>query len=192
MVNILVTDQSYLVASGLASLLYQIKEVNEVKVADNGKDCLNIIEHFDPQIIFINTASFTTEEYDTFKQRVKNDVVIQYLFYSMIPDDVIDNQLSVVQSKAALMDKLQKVIENACRDLRDDDQTEELSPREKSILKCVALGLTNKEIAEKEFISTHTVISHRKNITRKLGIKTVSGLTVYAIINNIINMNDIR
>ena len=57
--------------------------------------------------------------------------------------------------------------------------------------KKLLLEKTNKEVANELFISTHTVISHRKNITRKLGIKTVSGLTVYAILNQIISMEDI-
>lgn len=71
-------------------------------------------------------------------------------------------------------------------------KTTELSGRETGILTAVAQGLTNQEIAEKLFISTHTVISHRKNITRKLGIKTVAGLTVYAILNNLIDVTDVR
>jgi len=52
--------------------------------------------------------------------------------------------------------------------------------------------LTSKEIAEKLFLSAHTVITHRKNITTKLGIKTISGLTVYAILNNIISIGDLE
>lgn len=67
-----------------------------------------------------------------------------------------------------------------------------ISEREKNILQMVAKGCTNKEIADKLFISLHTVITHRKNITRKLGIKTVSGLTVYAILNNIIELKEIE
>jgi two-component system, NarL family, response regulator NreC len=59
-------------------------------------------------------------------------------------------------------------------------------------VKFVALGLTNKEIADKLYISAHTVITHRKNITRKLGIKTVSGLTIYAIMNNLIALEEIK
>jgi DNA-binding CsgD family transcriptional regulator len=62
-----------------------------------------------------------------------------------------------------------------------------ISEREKDILTQVALGLSNKEIAEKLFISINTVITHRKNITEKLGIKTIAGLTIYAILNNYIN-----
>lgn len=63
---------------------------------------------------------------------------------------------------------------------------------EKNILKHIALGLTNKEIADKLFISIHTVVTHRKNITQKLGIKSVSGLTVYAILNNLIEMDEVK
>lgn len=63
----------------------------------------------------------------------------------------------------------------------------ELTIREREVLKQVASGHTNKDIATNLFISLHTVISHRKNITEKLGIKSISGLTVYAIMNNIID-----
>lgn len=67
----------------------------------------------------------------------------------------------------------------------------DLSEREKDVLAQVALGFTNKEIADKLFISIHTVISHRKNITEKLGIKSISGLTVYAILNKLIDTENI-
>jgi regulator of cell morphogenesis and NO signaling len=72
------------------------------------------------------------------------------------------------------------------------DKGEELSSREKEILVCVAKGMLNKEIADAENISIHTVITHRKNITRKTGIKTVAGLTVYALLNNLIDINTIE
>jgi DNA-binding CsgD family transcriptional regulator len=61
-----------------------------------------------------------------------------------------------------------------------------LSDRETEVLKEVARGLANKEIADKLYISINTVITHRKNITEKLGVKTVSALTVYALMNNLI------
>jgi len=67
-----------------------------------------------------------------------------------------------------------------------------LSPREKTIVRLVSLGYTNKQIAEELFLSAHTVITHRKNIGHKLGIKSVSGLTVYAIVNNIITIEEVN
>ena len=71
-------------------------------------------------------------------------------------------------------------------------ESQELSAREKEILVCVAKGMLNKEIADLFSISIYTVISHRKNITRKTGIKTVAGLTVYALLNNLIDANSIE
>ncbi len=67
-----------------------------------------------------------------------------------------------------------------------------LSEREHDILKHVAFGYTNQEIADKLFLSVHTVTTHRKNITRKLGIKTVSGLTVYALMNKLILPSEVE
>ncbi|MDR1416133.1 MAG: helix-turn-helix transcriptional regulator [Prevotellaceae bacterium] len=67
----------------------------------------------------------------------------------------------------------------------------ELSEREREVLAKVAQGAINKEIADSLNISLNTVITHRKNITAKLGIKTISGLTVYAILNGIISNSDL-
>lgn len=67
----------------------------------------------------------------------------------------------------------------------------ELSAREIEVLTLITKGLINKEIADKLHISLTTVISHRKNITEKLGIKSVSGLTVYAVMNGYIEADRI-
>jgi DNA-binding CsgD family transcriptional regulator len=67
-----------------------------------------------------------------------------------------------------------------------------LSNRETDVLKKVALGYSNKEIAEGLHISINTVITHRKNITEKLGIKTIAGLTVYAMMNRLISPEHFR
>jgi DNA-binding NarL/FixJ family response regulator len=86
--------------------------------------------------------------------------------------------------------QLQKLVAHCWENTRKQPKTtesEELTAREKDVLTLVALGHSNKIIAEKLFISIHTVISHRKNITDKTGIKSISGLTVYAILNNLID-----
>lgn len=70
-------------------------------------------------------------------------------------------------------------------------QTEELSDREKDILVQIVKGLSNKEIADVLFISPHTVITHRKNITRKLNIHSTAGLTIYAIVNKLVDINSL-
>lgn len=66
-----------------------------------------------------------------------------------------------------------------------------LTPRETEVLKEVARGRLNKEIADRLNISLTTVISHRKNLTEKLGVKTVSGLTIYAVMHGLLGIDDI-
>ena len=71
-------------------------------------------------------------------------------------------------------------------------ESEELSDRERDVLVQVVRGLSNKEIADVLCISMHTVISHRKNITRKLNIHSTAGLTIYAIVNKLVDLNSLE
>ncbi|MCF8370095.1 MAG: LuxR C-terminal-related transcriptional regulator [Bacteroidales bacterium] len=105
--------------------------------------------------------------------------------------DGFKNHLSLFASKSDVQELVHSILKNPNTETTFDHEGEELSLREKDVLKLVALGHTNKEIAEALFISIHTVISHRKNITEKLGIKSISGLTVYAILNHIIDTSTI-
>lgn len=70
-------------------------------------------------------------------------------------------------------------------------ETEELSEREQDVLIQIVKGLSNKEIADTLCISVHTVITHRKNITRKLNIHSTAGLTIYAIVHKLVNINSL-
>jgi DNA-binding NarL/FixJ family response regulator len=94
------------------------------------------------------------------------------------------------EDKESIMGKIRDLL-----DSQDHSQNEraniKLSPRETTIVRMVSMGLTNRQIAEKLFLSTHTVMTHRKNISSKLGIKSVSGLTIYAIVNNIITLEEV-
>lgn len=71
--------------------------------------------------------------------------------------------------------------------IRSVERCETVSEREKDIIVCLVQGMSNKEIAEHLFISVNTVITHRRNIARKLQIHSVAGLTIYAIANNLID-----
>jgi len=75
---------------------------------------------------------------------------------------------------------------------RKQPETEELSERERDVLIQVVRGLSNKEIADVLCISMHTVVSHRKHITRKLNIHSTAGLTVYAIVNHLVDINNLE
>lgn len=73
-----------------------------------------------------------------------------------------------------------------------NQETEALSERERDVLIQVVNGLSNKEIADRLFISIHTVMTHRKNITRKLNIHSTAGLTIYAIVNKLISIDNLK
>ena len=75
---------------------------------------------------------------------------------------------------------------------QNDVSDEVLSDREKDVIVDVAQGMTNKEIADHLCISTNTVITHRRNIARKLQIHSPAGLTIYAIVNNLVDISSVK
>lgn len=115
-------------------------------------------------------------------------------FPSIFLDEETERQYDAViglyDSPAEVIHKLRNAVSTVKESPASDGN--ELSAREKDILICVAKGLINKEIADLFNISIHTVISHRRNITRKTGIKTVAGLTVYALLNNLIDASSVE
>ena len=97
--------------------------------------------------------------------------------------NLIEDVLLVPQVKKmeeALQKKSQKRVED-----------ETLSERERDVLVHIVRGLTNKEIAAKMFLSVHTVNTHRKNIMNKLKIHSPAGLTIYAIVNKLVEIEDL-
>lgn len=76
--------------------------------------------------------------------------------------------------------------------VREEPPANELSEREKDVVRAVAKGLSNKEIAERLCLSVHTVTTHRRNISAKLDIHSAPGLTIYAIIHNLLSIDEIQ
>ena len=72
------------------------------------------------------------------------------------------------------------------------DGTEALGEREKDVIVALVQGMTNKEIADHLCISVNTVITHRRNIARKLQIHSPAGLTIYAIVNNLVDITSVK
>ena len=83
-------------------------------------------------------------------------------------------------------------VERLAADGTVEVRQEPLSAREREIIVCVVKGLTNKEIADELCISTHTVITHRRNIASKLQIHSAAGLTIYAIVNKLVELSEIK
>ncbi|MDA3854290.1 MAG: LuxR C-terminal-related transcriptional regulator [Bacteroidales bacterium] len=123
---------------------------------------------------------------------VENGTYEEELFTAIATDPVMKFERNHNSLESNLSDLKNLIIRHlpplVCRELCQKLLTE----REIEVLCKVAQGKANKEIADKLFISINTVITHRKNITEKLGIKTIAGLTVYAIMNGIINPEEVK
>ncbi len=191
MVRILLAEPSYLVRKGLATILGELKAVTHTEEIAGLDDLADALKSSVPNLILINTTISCLSEADAIIKKHATDAKVISIYNTPLPDDGNETTLSVFDSKSILLNKIRNQVKNVQQSVNQQENSEDLSDREKDVLKKVALGKTNKEVANELFISTHTVISHRKNITRKLGIKTVSGLTVYAILNNLIKLDDI-
>ena len=100
-----------------------------------------------------------------------------------------DAVLPITTSMQQLNELLDKFV---APEEKPQSDSQDLTAREREILVCVVKGMTNKKIAEHLFLSQHTVITHRRNIGQKLQIKSPSALTLYAMINNLVQPSDIN
>lgn len=191
MVKILVAEPSYLIRKGILTILNELKAVTKVEEASNLDELQEALENTIPHILLVNTTISSIPKGDRIIKKYLLEMDVMSIFNTPLPDQVNEKSISIFDSKAILLNKLRDQVKNNQKSVKQHDTSDDLTDREKDVLQKVALGKTNKEVANDLFISTHTVISHRKNITRKLGIKTVSGLTVYAILNQLIKLEDI-
>lgn len=196
-VTFIVAEQSYLIRKGIVSIINRIEHASVVNEMNDLEHINSDISRHRPDFIVLNPNLIPhPQHFRNFEIRAdlrKKGIAITTLHprrYGMIRNyrEIID----INDSKETIFGKLEKIVEPVSELKNRDIPSNELSEREKTILSYVAKGLTNKEIAEKLFLSTHTVITHRKNITAKLGIKTISGLTVYAILNNLVKMEELK
>jgi len=193
----IVAENSYLIRKGIVSIINRIDGAVVIKEMNSLDNINSEILNHNPDFLVINPNLIPkSEDQRNFQIKIElSEKVIAISSVSpyrkgMLPSfrEVIDLQ----DSKNMIYQKLRSVINPALKESDSSLASAELSEREKTILTHVAKGLTNKEIAEVLFLSAHTVITHRKNITGKLGIKTISGLTIYAILNNLIKLEDVR
>jgi len=142
----------------------------------------------DNSILLIEDIIANSDEYINFISNTPN--IVSYSIVSCADKKEVQNTAYTIHIKHT-ENEIQEKIKAEFVQEQVAKVNEGLSAREVDVLKLVAKGFANKEIAEKLYISTHTVMSHRKKITEKLGIKSISGLTVYAVINNYIDTKNI-
>ncbi len=109
--------------------------------------------------------------------------------HCLIEDNVFTPSVRRFEHK--LQQKHEKFASLSTNEADAQSSEDQLSEREKEIVVCVAKGLSNKEIADTLCLSVNTVTTHRRNIAKKLSIHSPAGVTIYAIVNNLVRLEDV-
>ena len=186
--RVLILEPSVIIAEGL-------KHVVDDLAGFDVCGMITELEGYDTDIIIVDPAIADIRSRSGLHETIKNLTGVPVLAILTSATDAgftqdYEGQIYLSDKTADVEQKISAAVNVNANETRGDG--EELSAREKEILVCVAKGMLNKEIADHYNISIYTVITHRKNITRKTGIKTVAGLTVYALLNNLIDMNSME
>lgn len=197
-IKIAIAESSTIVRCGLETLLkrvpgfrIQISEINTTECLAEGL-CL-----YKPDILIMNPAIPGSFNLQHLKDECGcSDMKCIALLYNVSDPFLLrsyDDRISIYDSAEELKQKLERLnTEEALSEEEESDDQQTLSSREKEIVVCVVKGMTNREIADRLYLSTHTVITHRRNIARKLQVHSASGLTVYAIVNKLIELKDLN
>jgi len=209
-VIVLIADSQFLITESLKSILQNngnfivSKVVNErselVKALKDESVSLLIIDHSQIDISSISELKEICSSYPDLKVLVISNGVTKAELHEFNSAGITDIILKIVdkeelfeaidaslKGKKYYSEELIDLLFEADEKKRSFDETVQLTSSELEIVRLISDGLTTKEIASRKFISFHTVISHRKNIFRKLGVTSVSELIMFAIRSGWIN-----
>lgn len=174
--NAIVVHEDALISLGLSKILKELFNI-EVNIEHNP----NVIMNWDDyDLIFVSPTTFAICHTQLISLKYK---IIFVANINNITQENAENYISSQWSEEVIINNISKKI-RALTEIKSSQN--ELSKREIEVLKLIVSGNLNKQIAEKLNISINTVLTHRKNLTAKLGIKSVSGLSVYAMMNGLI------
>lgn len=192
-IKITIIEPSEIVTTGLKRLIEQSGCFNVVKTFSNLQE-YSETPSVNSDIIIINPMLVNDNGCSDPKNllQANDNTAIMAINYGPYDEDAFrcyDSYISIFNTREQIEKRLSAALKNTS-DKETFDDSNELSLREREILTAVAKGKTNKEIADEFNISIHTVISHRKNISHKLGINSIAGLTIYAVMNKLLDVED--
>lgn len=201
MIRVALADDHTMFREGLASLLEEQDSMTVVGEANNGEEVLALLKEAPIDVLLLDIEMPGMDGFDTMRAVRKMPNVPKILVLTMhkspqfikniikagangyVPKDsgkkLLVQAISTVHSTGTF--HTPETASIVMDSLKDDKHSTVISPREKEIIQLIADQYTTNEIAEKLFLSTHTVESHRKNILLKLGLKNAAGLVKYAI-----------
>ncbi len=211
-IKITIADGHFLSRKGLAVLLSENTDFVLVAEAYNTSDLINQSKFYKPDLIIIDYTSLNfslqglqliVKKYPTAKllaitqplaaseiSKALQTGVTSHLLKDCDCDEIMEAIYKTVKGEKFMCGKIvldilqnkSDIAASACGGLN-------ISEREMEIIKLVAEGYSNKEVADKLFLSTHTVTTHRKNIMNKLGVNNTAGLVLFAVRENLVSPN---
>jgi DNA-binding NarL/FixJ family response regulator len=189
----LIAENSEIIRKGLHLVLSDLGLFESIRETSCSANINEHVRKFHPDILFINPSLFADGIRENLEKISERKTLLVAIVYSLHDDDslkVYDEVIQVNDQRSKIQRKINNIVKSRESVAITADQN--LSSRETEVLKLLVKGLSNKEISATLFISTHTVVSHRKNISQKLNIRSVAGLTVYAMLNGLISLDDIE
>ena len=191
--RVIICEASEMIAIGLAEIIDSMAQFDVVARLDSPEHLSEKLVTTEANLLIVDPAllGFHSKEFLSQLGKEHPNVVTVALVTSCLDHSMLTLYSGVIEindTRSKIINKMNGFAQHETTKGTDDV---ELSKRETDVLVAVAKGMMNKEIADQMNISIHTVISHRKNITRKTGIKSVSGLTVYALLKELIHEEDL-
>lgn len=214
-IKITIADSHFLSRKGLAVLLNENSDFTLLAEAISASDLVNQSRFFKPDLVIIDYSSHHFS-IDSLQQIVRKYPKTKFLAITdLISNEIISKALKTGVTSHLLKDcdqdeiveaiyktakgqkfmcgkivnsivdtdsKTSKINEYSCEGMN-------ISEREIEIITLIAEGYSNKEVADKLFLSTHTVTTHRKNIMNKLGVNNTAGLVLFAVRENLVSPN---
>ena len=195
-IRIAIAETSVIIRGGLTAALKRLPNVKvqpiELLSIEALHDC---VRTQCPDMLIVNPAFGDYFDIGKFREETSGKKIrVIALVTSFVDASLLskyDESISIFDDLERLSKKISGLL-NVPSEEEDLENQDALSQREKEIVICVVKGMTNKEIAEKLFLSIHTVITHRRNISKKLQIHSAAGLTIYAIVNKFVTLNDVK
>ena len=191
--KIVLGEESAIIALGFAKILESSALFEVVAHTERFEKLEEKVAIIKPDVVVVNPMMSGAVRGDSTINTFENSCVVA-LIYNYVEQTILKQYhgtIDIGDSRQEIENKLKDAIAQLDNKESEKRNSYELSDRETDVLVAVAKGMQNKEIADMLNISIYTVISHRKNIVAKTGIKSVAGLTVYALINNLISESDV-
>lgn len=191
-IRIVIVEPSRIIRNGLRTIIEQNPSFTIAGELEEVTHLEEKIAALRADIVILNPSIIDFHRRNSIKSLFPDTIIIA-LLYNHIEHDVLkqfNGIIDIYDDPTKIINRLTEAVSDGVSEENNADN--DLSEREKEILIAVAKGMMNKEIAILLNISIHTVISHRKNISRKTGIKSVSGFVVYALLNNLLEQSDIQ